>query len=590
MDRSVNVRWQAGKGVTGSFYNETANTIVIADDPSGFDQWDDSVIIHEWGHFADAQFSCNGSPGGPHTLPGWNPGPGGDRLSFGEGYPDYYQSAVRTIMPNTPFASWYIDVNGPTIDLETQTGTVGALNEASVASLLWDFIDTTVDISDTVAPGHPRIQGAFTNPAFQGNPLCNMQRFLKVWKDLGNPTDVATSSTVVQNVNISNAFAASAVAATAIGTETPVSVANVQAIDAAKPQDYRWWDQVTMVVDNSTSMAGQKLDAIKALIHEQANELTRNPHGTQFDIYTFNSTLDAINGAVVTPLQEGRFFVGQQLYDLPANGADAGCPVLALDALTKAALNKYDAQAWVYTDGESKPYTSVGYVQQQLNQRLIHGSIVMLSGCNSTTPTAPVDVTGAEKSYLGVAADGSQPTSIVPYLLTAIGTGGQFLYVAPDQLADAADILIAQMKNSAGAGRWSDYVSDRFTYRYDRLPSWQNNYYPVLDSLLDSRGQLFSSGLPLTLSAPFNFYGNTTSEVEVYPNGYLWMNPCHDTPQFPFCLPGNQQYASILEGDPPLQWVVITNPNFAAQAAAAISGNTGSSEWSTSMGLVWLCW
>ena len=133
----------------------------------------------------------------------------------------------------------------------------------------------------------------------------------------------------------------------------------------------------------------------------------------------------------------------------------------ALEALLQAAQRQYDGQAWVYTDGDAAPGNSVGYVQQQLNNQLVRGSVVLLGGCNSA-PTVQSNVTGQEKNYLGLAADGSQPGGIVPYLLTAIGTGGQFLYVAPDQLANAVDILRAQASHSAGAGRWSDYVSNRY--------------------------------------------------------------------------------------------------------------------------------
>ncbi len=68
------------------------------------------------------------------------------------------------------------------------------------------------------------------------------------------------------------------------------------------------------------------------------------------------------------------------------------------------------------------------------------------------------------------------PGGIVPYLLTALNSGGQFLYVDSSQVEDAADILRAQITNSAGAGRWSDYVSDQPTYRWDELASWEYNW------------------------------------------------------------------------------------------------------------------
>ena len=189
-------------------------------------------------------------------------------------------------------------------------------------------------------------------------------------------------------------------------------------------------------------------------------------------------------------LGAGKFFseqINPLLDGLAANGPDAGCAVNALEALLQAGQRQYDGQAWVYTDGDAAPGNSVGYVQQQLNNQLVRGSVVLLGGCNSA-PKVQSNVTGQEKNYLGLAADGSQPGGIVPYLLTAIGTGGQFLYVAPDQLANAVDILRAQASHSAGAGRWSDYVSNRFTYRWDRLNADEYQWMP--SGLLQDRGQL----------------------------------------------------------------------------------------------------
>lgn len=586
MDRGVTVYWERGKKAKGSFYSSSRTTLVIADDASSADEWDDSVIMHEWGHFADHQFSCNRNPGGAHSLPGLNNGPNGDQLSWGEGFPDYYQSAARTLMPGSGFASFYIDVTGPTVDFETLPGTASPLDEGAIAALLWDFLDSANDGSDTVSHGQDRIQRVFTAPGFQGNGQCNLARFLKVWKDLGFPTDAQTAATVVQNTKIAKPFGAVTAAAAVTGADLLVSDDAPQAVSAASPYDYRWWNQVTMVVDNSASMAGPgatpKIDAAKALIREQVNDLSANPKGTEFDLYTFNAA-GPNNGVGV--LGEGRFFAPQinpLLDGLTASGPDGGCPVLALDALVQATEDKYDGQAWVYTDGDAQPSTSVAYVQQQLNNRLVRGSVVLLGGCN-TAPTIQSNVSGSEKSYLGLAADGSQPGGIVPYLLTAIGTGGQFLYVAPDQLANAVDILRAQASHSAGAGRWSDYVSKRFTYRWDRLTPSEYQWMPI--DLLQDAGQLYStSPTRLTLPRPFSIYGSSTSLVDVYEDGYILMDPCTADPQF--CLPF-YHYTSILERD--LAWAFDSSPSAAAAAPAAVSelgpqvhvyqGGLGIDEW-----------
>ena len=278
-----------------------------------------------------------------------------------------------------------------------------------------------------------------------------------------------------------------------------------------------------MVVDNSASMAQPpgttKLDAVKALIREQVSDLSSNPRGTEINIYSFNDA--SIDPNVV---QEGRFFAAQinpALDGLQANGTDVDCPVTGLYALSQAIQNKYDGQAWLYTDGDAQLNTSVDYIQQQLNNRLIHGSVVLLAGCSSPPLAKQSDISGNEKTYLGLAANASQSAGIVPYLLTAIGTGGSFLYVAPDQLANAVDILRAQASHSAGAGRWSDYVSFDYTYRWDRLLSWEYNW--ITPGPEDYKGQSVVNPLQIAGLPPLTVYGVPYTHLHVFRDGYIGM-------------------------------------------------------------------
>jgi hypothetical protein len=114
----------------------------------------------------------------------------------------------------------------------------------------------------------------------------------------------------------------------------------------------------------------------------------------------------------------------------------------------------------------------------------------------------------------------------VPYLLTALGTGGQFIYVREDQLANAADILRAQVANSAGAGKWSDYVSDDFTYRWDRLEAGEYQWFPA-ESLGSAVDQIPQTGyLTYDLPTPFSYYGSEWTRVGVNQDGAIEFNPC----------------------------------------------------------------
>ncbi|MCX6046283.1 MAG: hypothetical protein NT075_14320 [Chloroflexi bacterium] len=544
------VYWNGSRGQKGSFYSDTRTTMVVGDDPSNPSQWDDSVVMHEYGHFLDHQFSCNQNPGGAHTLPGFNNGSTGQQLSWGEGFPDYYQSAVRTLQPGAGFTSTYIDINGPIVDFESAGGTASDRNEGAIAGLLWDFFDTANDNQDTVSHGEALIQQVYTSSNFRTNTQCDMRSFLKAWKDLGKPTDAATAAAVVQNVGINKPFG---VAAAQVG---PVQAAATQS--AADPLDYRWWDQVTMVLDNSASMAQSgKLDAVKSLIHEQVTDLAAAPHGTEFNLYTFNANTPS--HSVVA----GNFFANQFLPTVDgvvANGADAGCPVRALDAMSQAIRDKAKGDVWVYTDGDTPESSASGVLRQRLTQQKLHVSFVVLGGCN-TLPTKQSDVSGGEKNYLGLAADGSQPSGIVPYLLTALGSGGQFLFVAPNQLSDAVDVLRAQSHHSAGAGKWSDYVSNANTYRWDRLTSWE---YKWIDTSLAAGGafvgQPNNQGIIINFPQSFPFFFRTDNGF-LYDSGFMVMGSKFDL---------GSPSLSIFSAN--LTWKYrYCGPNVAASAAAVAS-------------------
>ena len=559
MDRAVTVFWQSGKGAKGSFYSDDRTTMVIADDPSSADEWDDSVVIHEWGHFADHQFSCDQNPGGAHSLPGANAGANGARLAFGEGYPDYYQAAARTLMPGSDSVSFYVDPDGPTVDLENMRAvSTSDRDEGAIAALLWDFHDTANEGQDTVSHGHAAIQRVFAAADFKNNATCDMRFFLQVWRKLGLPADAATAATVTQNVNINLATLPPLPATTAgaVTAEQPPAPLGPTAAAAVPPQEYRWWDQVTMVIDTSASMAGPaaapKINSVKTIIREQVNDLMSDPDGVEFNIYTFDGL------SLNKTLLERRFFPQHILPPvdaLAATGPDLGCYVAGLNALQRATIGKFDGQAWLYTDGdttETATTTSVEFMRQWLNERRLRGSIVLLGGC-STPPAKQSSVSGAERTYLNLAADGSQPTGMVPYLLTAMGSGGQFIYVAPDQLANAVDVVRAQLSHTAGAGRWSDYVSNTYTYRWDRLEPWEYQWMPA-ESLGQDAGQLYSTApTRIQMPNPFPFYGDNTTTVDVYEDGFIRMNPCLVAE--PFCPSFGWQYLNLLERD--LEWRAI---------------------------------
>lgn len=144
-----------GSGQSGlSFFSPTTNQLFILGgidgdtNSSDTDHFDNSVILHEYGHFLETNYGNTDSPGGSHN---------GDsiidpRLAWSEGWADYFQSAVTG---SSLYRDSYGNVDGTTglffnLDLNT-CGAVcsdkpinsgeGNFREFSIARLLWDALD-----------------------------------------------------------------------------------------------------------------------------------------------------------------------------------------------------------------------------------------------------------------------------------------------------------------------------------------------------------------------------------------------------------------------------------------------------------------
>ena len=131
------------------------------------DEYDDHVVIHEWGHYFEDQLSRSDSLGGPHT--------GSDRLdprvALGEGF----GNALSGMITNDPF---YRDSNGSqqvdgfSINVENNSADpTGWFNEFSVQSILYDIYDSADDGVDSVSLGLAPIYNVLTDPDYLSQPL-----------------------------------------------------------------------------------------------------------------------------------------------------------------------------------------------------------------------------------------------------------------------------------------------------------------------------------------------------------------------------------------------------------------------------------
>ncbi len=124
---------------TTAFSLASGTAYVLGDRNTDSDEFDDSVLLHEYGHMLAAKFSRDDSPGGIHHL--------GDKLdprvAWSEGWANFFSGAVRN-------DSIYRDSQGPggstvlRFDLEENYpagSSIGSGSETSVQALLWDFLD-----------------------------------------------------------------------------------------------------------------------------------------------------------------------------------------------------------------------------------------------------------------------------------------------------------------------------------------------------------------------------------------------------------------------------------------------------------------
>lgn len=125
-------------GPVGTSFWDGQEIYLLGDADNDTEEFDHSVIVHEFGHYIESMFSRSDSIGGPHSL--------GDlldpRVAFGEGFGNAFQAMARG-------DSVYFDTGGPgqafgfSFDVEDncETQDRGWFNECSVQSLLYDLFD-----------------------------------------------------------------------------------------------------------------------------------------------------------------------------------------------------------------------------------------------------------------------------------------------------------------------------------------------------------------------------------------------------------------------------------------------------------------
>lgn len=151
------------------------------------DEYDDSVIMHEYAHHIQEMVTCTSNPGGSHSSceAAQNLG-----LAWSEGSAQYFSVVVGGLDPRVDQVSgYYLDSTGNFAtgsmaafrdNIEDNdscpTSTYGIRNEDSVSRILWDLQDSVNDGADTFQLGERNVFEAMLN--MQGSVSCDLPAFV----------------------------------------------------------------------------------------------------------------------------------------------------------------------------------------------------------------------------------------------------------------------------------------------------------------------------------------------------------------------------------------------------------------------------
>lgn len=182
--------------ITTSHYIQN-ELFILGDANSDTDEYDDHVIIHEWGHYFEDNFSRADSIGGGHG--------GGDRLDMRVALGEGWGNAWSGMATDDPV---YRDSNGAgqgsdfqiNVDMNNNANP-GWYSEGSAQSILYDLYDAGNDGADNISMGITPIYNVLIDKEKNTPALTSIFSFIKALKD-ENPSDAAAIDTLVTDQNI----------------------------------------------------------------------------------------------------------------------------------------------------------------------------------------------------------------------------------------------------------------------------------------------------------------------------------------------------------------------------------------------------
>ncbi len=191
-------------GEIGTSFYESATVAIylLGDANSGdTDEYDRSVVQHEFGHYLEDQLSRSDSIGGPH---GQN-SKLDMRLAFSEGF----GNALSAMISGTGF--YYDSIFSPftgglVLSLETPSSdNPGWFSEDSSGQILYDVFDDNVDGNDTIALGFAPILRTMTSDSYlNGQARVSIYSFLAALENETTTEDFSVVETLAADQGINS--------------------------------------------------------------------------------------------------------------------------------------------------------------------------------------------------------------------------------------------------------------------------------------------------------------------------------------------------------------------------------------------------
>jgi hypothetical protein len=183
----LEVRWsEANKPYCGSCFFDEERLLDLAGKAGEEDAHDDSVVLHEFGHYIEATWGVYDNPTGLHNMEYVIP-----TLAWSEGFANWLQGALRNsaiyidLRPNNLVYS--LDLESPPVAVYgTRSGRVDSdYSEGLVHGLLWDLSDAGVDDDDGADHSFEEVMEAalaITQGPDLGHPGADLVDFLNHWR------------------------------------------------------------------------------------------------------------------------------------------------------------------------------------------------------------------------------------------------------------------------------------------------------------------------------------------------------------------------------------------------------------------------